>query len=54
MNNLDSRTLVFGFAMLALGSGLLFAAENFFVRYAGGVTAFAIGLGALRHGFRIE
>ena len=54
MNKLDGRALAFGLAMFLLGAGLLFAAQNVVLRYAGGITAVAVGLGALRRGFRIE
>ncbi|WP_162875515.1 hypothetical protein [Sphingomonas crusticola] len=54
MRNIDSRTLAFGVAMLILGGVLLYAAANPIMRYAGGISAFAIGLGAVRYGLRLE
>jgi hypothetical protein len=54
MSNLNGRALAFGLAMFLLGAGLLLAGQNLIVRYAGGITAIAIGLGALRRGFRLE
>ena len=54
MSKFDGRALAFGVASFLLGALLLFAAANPIVRYAGGITAVAIGLGAIRRGLRIE
>lgn len=54
MSRFDSRALTFGLVMLVLGGLLLAVAENALVRYAGGIAAFAIGLGAIRRGLRLD
>jgi hypothetical protein len=46
--------LLFGLAMVGLGILILAAVGNSFLRYAGGLTALAIGLGAIRRALRIE
>ena len=50
----DPRLLALGLAFFALGVLLALAIENAPVRYAGSITAVAIGLGLLRRAFRVE
>lgn len=46
--------LIFGLAMLGFCVFLAVAIANPYLRFGGGLTAFAIGFGAIRHAFRIE
>jgi len=50
----DPRLLALGLGFFALGVLLALTIENAPVRYAGSVTAVAIGLGLLRRAFRVE
>ncbi|WP_442679753.1 hypothetical protein ACSBM8_00680 [Sphingomonas sp. ASY06-1R] len=54
MKRFDGRSLTLGITLLIVGAGLLLAAPNPLLRYAGGITAFAIGLGVIRRGLRLD
>lgn len=54
MRTVDSASLGLGIAMMLLGLILLLVVEHPLVRLIGGLSALAIGLGALRRGFRID
>lgn len=54
MTRIDKRLLAMAIAILAAGLLLALAFENPLVRYALGVSTFAVGLGLLRRALRVE
>jgi len=54
MSRANPRLLAWSLLLLALGALLALAIENVVVRYAGSVTAFAIGLSLLRRAVRLD
>ena len=54
MHRVDTQSLALGLGAFALGVIVLITVESPLPRYLGGLTALAVGLGALRRGFRLD
>ncbi len=54
MKRTNPRLLAAGFALIAAGIFAALWLDNAALRYAGSISAVAIGLGLLRRAFRVE